>query len=49
MGGHVEVEMNDERNERKTGEEWAACVVVGVRIMENSVPVTGVQNGSPHL
>lgn len=43
--------MERERNERKRGEEWAAVAVVsvGVHIMENSAPVTGVQNGSPHL
>lgn len=55
----MEGEMNGERDERKRGEEWAAlwaggggggvAVAVGVRIMENSAPVTGVQNGSPHL
>lgn len=50
----MEGEMNGERDERK---EWAAVgvgvvgvvMVVGVHIMENSAPVTGVQNGSPHL
>lgn len=48
----MEGERNGERDERKRGKEGAAvvvAVVVGVRIMENSAPVTGVQNGSPHL
>lgn len=44
---------NGERDERKRGGKEGAAVamaaVVGVRIMENSAPVTGVQNGSPHL
>lgn len=47
----MEGEMNGERDERKRGEEWVAVavVLVGVHIMENSAPVTGAQNGSPHL
>lgn len=31
------------------GKQWAAGGRGGARIMENSVPVTGVQNGSPHI
>lgn len=39
-----------ERGMREREEEGAAIGVAGVvHIMENSAPVTGVQNGSPHL
>lgn len=46
------------RKERKRGEEWAAARVEvddgwreggGGISWKNSAPVTGVQNGSPHL
>lgn len=47
-------EMNEIRDERKRETQWAAVGGIGwvggrVRIMENSVPLTGVQNGSPHI
>lgn len=47
----MEGETNGERDERKrrgvgSSVGWEGG---GVHIMENSAPVTGVQNGSPHL